>query len=166
MVFTVTADGATDYFNRRWGELTGVQPTLGFEKTWHELCHPDDVQRVQEYWHVAQLNKSVVEIESRYKRKDGSYAWALQRAFPLLGDDGHIAKWFGTLTDIDEQKQIEEEIRASEIRFRTLADAIPQIVWTADSTGKIDFFIIDVRIHRFDDRTKPRRWLETSHSSR
>ena len=140
MVFTVAANGETDYFNKRWGELTGVQPTIGFEKTWHELCHPDDVERVQAYWNDAKLNKSVVEIESRYKRKDGSYAWALQRAFPLIAEDGSIAKWFGTLTDIDEQKQIEEEIRASEIRFRTLADAIPQIVWTADSTGKIDFF--------------------------
>ncbi len=140
MVFTVAANGSTDYFNKRWGELTGVQPTFGFENTWHELCHPDDVQRVQEYWNVAKLNKSVVEIECRYKRKDGTYAWALQRAFPLIDDEGNIAKWFGTLTDIDEQKKGEEEIRASEIRFRTLADAIPQIVWTADSTGRIDFF--------------------------
>ncbi len=140
MVFTVGADGTTDYFNKRWGELTGFQPTRGFEKTWHELCHPDDVQRVHEYWERATANKSVVEIESRYKRKDGTFAWAMQRAFPLIAEDGTIAKWFGTLTDIDDQKRAEEEIRASEIRFRTLADAIPQIVWTADASGRIDFF--------------------------
>jgi PAS domain S-box-containing protein len=140
MVFTVGADGATDYFNKRWGELTGVQPTRGFENTWHELCHPDDVERVQAHWYIATENRSVVEIEARYKRKDGTFAWALQRAFPLIAEDGSIAKWFGTLTDIHEQKQAEEEIRASEIRFRTLADAIPQIVWTADGRGKIDFF--------------------------
>lgn len=140
MVFTVCADGTTDYFNKRWGELTGFQPTRGFEKTWHELCHPDDVQRVQEHWDAAQANKSVVEIESRYKRKDGTFAWAMQRAYPLIAEDGSIAKWFGTLTDIDDQKRAEEEIRASEIRFRTLADAIPQIVWTADASGNIDFF--------------------------
>jgi PAS domain S-box-containing protein len=140
MVFTVAADGSTDYFNKRWGELTGVQPTLGFEKTWHELCHVDDIDRVQDLWDLSVEHTCAFETDARYKRKDGSFAWALVRALPMLDANRNVAKWFGTLTDIDEQKRAEEEVRASEIRFRTLADAIPQIVWTADSRGKIDFF--------------------------
>ncbi len=140
MVFTVEADGSTDYFNKRWFELTGVQPTLGFEKTWHELCHPEDVQRVQSAWDLAVESNSAFETDARYKRKDGQFAWTLVRALPMLDADGKLKKWFGTCTDIDEHKRAEEEIRASEIRFRTLADAIPQIVWTADSSGTIDFF--------------------------
>jgi PAS domain S-box-containing protein len=140
MVFTVAADGRTDYFNKRWFELTGVQPTLGFEKMWPELCHPDDTQRVQDAWDLAFESKSAFETDARYKRKDGNFAWTLVRALPMLDGDGLVKKWFGTCTDIDEHKRAEEEIRASEIRFRTLADAIPQIVWTADSSGKIDFF--------------------------
>ncbi len=140
MVFTVEADGSTDYFNKRWFELTGVQPTLGFEKTWHELCHPEDVQRVQSAWDLAVESNSAFETDARYKRKDGQFAWTLVRALPMLDVEGKLKKWFGTCTDIDEHKRAEEEIRASEIRFRTLADAIPQIVWTADSSGTVDFF--------------------------
>lgn len=140
MVFTVASDGSTDYFNQRWGQLTGVQPTRGFEKNWHSLTHPDDIERVQQVWDVAKVEKTAVEIDARYKRKDGYYAWAIQKAFPLIDEDGNIAKWFGTLTDIDEQRQADEELRASEVRFRTLADAIPQIVFTADGNGVVDFF--------------------------
>jgi PAS domain S-box-containing protein len=49
-------------------------------------------------------------------------------------------RWFGTCTDIEHQMQNEATIRKSESKFRTLADAIPQIVWTANPDGQIDFF--------------------------
>lgn len=140
MVFTVDADGKTEYFNSRWQEITGVQPGIGFEHAWGALCYPDDVPRVQEAWDRAVAEKKPFEIDARYKLKSGKFSWALVRAMPMLDPDGNILKWFGTLTDIDEQKREEEETRASEVRFRTLADAIPQIVWTADSQGNIDFF--------------------------
>jgi PAS domain S-box-containing protein len=58
----------------------------------------------------------------------------------MKAPDGSIYKWIGTATDINEQKRIEQELRDREMRFRMLADGIPQIVWTATNDGVIDFF--------------------------
>ena len=56
--------------------------------------------------------------------------------------DAHTGKtlWFGTSTDIDDKKRVAEDLQESEARFSTLLDAIPQIVFTADKSGAIDFF--------------------------
>ena len=64
------------------------------------------------------------EIEHRFRRADGAYRWFLGRAKPIRGDQGAIFKWFGTCTDIEDQKHnqqiLEEQIKA---RTTELADA-------------------------------------------
>ncbi len=60
--------------------------------------------------------------------------WLDVRAYPV--SDGGVAVFYRNVTG---RKRDEERLRASEARFRLLADAIPQIVWLADADGKIDF---------------------------
>lgn len=50
--------------------------------------------------------------------------------------------------DISERRQIEAKLRASEAQFRNLADAMPQLVWTADADGRVDYY--NARQHRYD----------------
>lgn len=140
MVFALRPDGKTEYFNKRWSELVGVESAEGFEQRWTEIMHPDDVDPIIKAWETAVANTGAFECEGRYRHKDGHFYWHLIRALPMFNTTGEVVKWFGTLTDIDVQKKAEEELRASELRFRTLADAIPQIVWTAYPNGQIDFF--------------------------
>ncbi len=75
-------------------------------------------------------------MEVRYKSASGEYKWHLVRA--AASADGK--RVFITATDIDEQKAVEEEVRNSEAQLKTLAEAIPQMVWTCDDQGKILFF--------------------------
>ena len=74
-------------------------------------------------------------MEVRYRAASGIYKWHLVRA--VVSGDG--SKVFVTATDIDEQKRAEEEVRESEAQLRTLAEAIPQIVWTSDAQGEVRF---------------------------
>ncbi|MEJ2032327.1 MAG: PAS domain-containing protein [Deltaproteobacteria bacterium] len=55
---------------------------------------------------------TLYEIEHRFRRVNGEYRWLLTRALPLRGEDGRISKWFGTDTDITEQKMTAEKLRA------------------------------------------------------
>jgi len=45
------------------------------------------------------------------EHKTGDYRWHLIRAVPIRDTAGHVTRWFGTCTDIDDQKRAEEEVR-------------------------------------------------------
>ncbi|WP_414579093.1 ATP-binding protein [Anabaena sp. CCY 9402-a] len=110
LVWTSDANGETDYFNQNWCEYTGLtlEQSRGFG--WINALHPDDVNRAYKVWLDAVKIGDVYENEYRFKRAiDGSYRWQLARGLPLKDQQGNIVKWFGTCTDIHEQKQILEE---------------------------------------------------------
>jgi PAS domain S-box-containing protein len=109
IVWTSRPDGSVDYFNRRWFEYTGRGD--GEIDSWGDDIHPDDGARLLQQWAAAVATGGHYEIECRFKRADGDYRWQLCRATPLRGADGAIVKWFGTATDIHEQKRAEDILR-------------------------------------------------------
>ena len=91
---------------------------------WNNLLHPDD--RAREVWGHSLATGADYSIEYRFKAKDGSYRWFLGQALPRWGDDGQIIGWFGTCTDIEEQRQLRDQLTAAysnleaKVMFRTL----------------------------------------------
>ncbi|HEV2659824.1 MAG TPA: histidine kinase dimerization/phospho-acceptor domain-containing protein, partial [Ktedonobacteraceae bacterium] len=117
MVWTSRPDGWLDYYNQRWFDYTGMtlEQTKGWG--WKPVLHPDDLQRCIDIWTNAVQTGGPYEIEYRFKRaSDGTYRWHLGRALPVRDMHGKIVKWFGTCTDIDDQKQNEEALRENEYR--------------------------------------------------
>ena len=139
MVWTAEPDGATDYFNARTTEYTGLTPEQLRGWDWRSTIHPDDLPRCLELWTRSIATGEPYEIEHRLRRADGAYRWHLARALPLRDESGRITKWFGSCIDIDDQKRAEEALRESERRFRTLAEALPHMVWTAEPDGAPDY---------------------------
>ena len=78
---------------------------------WNKPFHPDDQQRAWDAWQNATKNGATYSLECRLRRADGVYTWWLIRGVPLMDAHGNILKWFGTCTDINELKQVENEIR-------------------------------------------------------
>ncbi|WP_029036798.1 sensor histidine kinase [Salinimicrobium xinjiangense] len=111
MVWATRGDGYHDFFNERWYEFTG----LSFEETknqgWSLVLHPDDYDRTWEVWQNSLDTGVTYEIEYRMRKFDGSYNWFLARAQPLRDERGNILKWFGTCTDIQEQRKLLEELQ-------------------------------------------------------
>lgn len=112
IVWTAKPDGYLDYFNRRWYEYTGKT----FEETegwaWQAVVHPDDLEMCLDRWATSIETGEDYNIEVRMRRaSDGDYRWHLGRAVPLRDEEGTIIKWFGTSTDIDDQKRSEESLR-------------------------------------------------------
>ncbi|MEH2379329.1 MAG: ATP-binding protein [Nostoc sp.] len=123
LVWTTNANGESDYFNQNWCEYTGLtlEQSLGYG--WLAALHPDDVQSADEVWSNAVKNTTIYNNEYRFKRAfDGSYRWQLARGLPLKDEQGFVVKWFGTCTDIHEQKQILEE-RAHLLELEQVARA-------------------------------------------
>ncbi len=116
IVWTARPDGTVDYFNRRWFEYTGLGETESCSRDgWKKALHPDDVAPCLERWFQALRAGDVYEIEYRFRRaSDGAYRWHLGRAVPLRGPTGRVMKWFGTCTDIDDQKRSGEALLESQ----------------------------------------------------
>jgi PAS domain S-box-containing protein len=126
IVWTARADGHLDYYNRRWFEYTGFTEEESLaEEGWKGVLHPDDVEPCRERWYSSVHTGEEYKIEYRFRRaSDGAYRWHLGRALPMRDGEGEIIKWFGTSTDIDDQKRAEESLRfiveASEILSASL----------------------------------------------
>ena len=107
IVWTAAPDGALDFYNQRWYDYTGLSydQTKGWR--WQPVIHPDDLQLCLDRWTESVRTGKVYEIEYRFRRHDGAYRWHLGRAVPLRDPQGRILRWFGTSTDIDDQKRAE-----------------------------------------------------------
>lgn len=132
------------WYNQRWFDYTGT--TLEDMKGWgwQSVHHPDHVDRVtaslRKSWETGDAWEDTFPLRS----KDGSYRWFLSRACPIRDEDGTILRWFGTNTDITEQKERQEQIEflMGEVNHRSknmlaLVQAIAR--QTSASSTKEDF---------------------------
>ena len=111
IVWTARPDGNIDYLNRRWTEFTGLPQTVGNEG-WGQILHPDDAPLANERWAASLASGAPFEMEMRLlDRRQQSYRWHLIRTVAVPDGDGKVARWFGTGTDIHEQKRAEESSR-------------------------------------------------------
>lgn len=104
MIWIADGNGMHEYYNKRWYDFTGTTFEQGKGTGWSQMFHPDDRERAWETWNCALKTGNIYEIEYRLRSKDGDYIWVLGRAAPFYNSNGVIVKWFGTCTDINEQR--------------------------------------------------------------
>ena len=111
MVWTATSDGAFDYMNSRGTEYFGVPQELLLGSGWLSFIHPEDRNTAVERWKHSLATGEPYEVSFRLRRGgDKTWRWHLARARALVEDKSSIAQWFGTCTDIDDQKVAETEL--------------------------------------------------------
>ncbi|HEV8062139.1 MAG TPA: PAS domain S-box protein [Gemmataceae bacterium] len=141
IVWTAGADGKIDYFNERAYQFAECSREDDPEHTWRSIVHRDDLHRVQDMWANSVRSRNCFEIEIRLiERNTGRHRWFLLRAVPGTDAANAFTRWYGTGTDIDDQKRSLEELRISEERFRSLVMALPVAVYTTDEAGRITLF--------------------------
>jgi PAS domain S-box-containing protein len=120
MVWSTLPDGFHDYYNARWYEFTGVPAGSTDGEAWNGMFHPDDQQRAWALWSHSLATGDPYEIEYRLRNAQGEYRWTLGRALPIRNESGAIIRWFGTCTDIHDQKMIQaqREVIAQELSHR------------------------------------------------
>ena len=118
VVWSTQPDGHYDFFNKGWYDYTGLTQEDTIEKGWPAVLHPDDFDRAMKLWEQSLQTGTSYEIEYRLKRYDGVYNWFLARAVPLRNENGIIVKWFGTCTNINDHKLM-NDILEQKVRERT-----------------------------------------------
>jgi len=115
MVFIALQGPSNAFASRRWREYTGLSAEETQGLGWQGVVHPEDLERHMEKWRACSVTGEHYEDETRFRRAaDGEYRWFLVRAVPLRDETGHVLKWYGVLTDIEERKQAEQALQRSE----------------------------------------------------
>jgi PAS domain S-box-containing protein len=120
LVWTCRPDGWCDYLSRQWVAYTGRAESEQLGSGWAEHLHPDDRTLVQAEWTAATERGDSFDVEFRIRRADGVYRWFKTRAVPLRDAAGHIIKWFGSNTDIEDYKLSEHKLRTQLERMSLL----------------------------------------------
>ncbi len=107
-VWTARPDGKLDYVNARTLEYFNIPESELLGDSWHSVVHPDDLDESVKRWNHSIRTGDFYETEFRLLRNDGTYRWHKARANAGFDAGGKIVKWFGTNTDIDDQKQSED----------------------------------------------------------
>ncbi|MBD1837759.1 PAS domain S-box protein [Coleofasciculus sp. FACHB-64] len=135
-IFHTDSRGKCLYTNERWCELTGITPEAALGEGWETALHPEDRQRIFEWYQAAQGNR-LFQSEYRYQHSDGSVTWVLGQAAPEIGENGETIGYVGTVTDISDRKQIEIALQESEMRLRRIVDSNIIGIFFGDLSGKI-----------------------------
>ncbi|WP_118133519.1 PAS domain-containing protein [Oceanicella sp. SM1341] len=122
MIWTALPDGRHDYYNARWYQFSGGEDpgAVVAEDRWESLLHPEDREAALENWERCLSTGEVYEDEYRLRDTAGHYPWILARAVPMRDRWGRVTRWFGTFTDINEQRIAaeEREVIAQELSHR------------------------------------------------
>jgi PAS domain S-box-containing protein len=106
-IWTAQPDGSLDYVNQQTVEYFARPEGEIIGDSWQQVIHPDDLPACLERWQRSLETGEVYEVEFRLRRgTDGDYRWHLGRALPMRDAEGRIIRWFGTNTDIDDQKRL------------------------------------------------------------
>jgi formate hydrogenlyase transcriptional activator len=127
MAWSAAADGSAQFFNRRWLDYAGLSADQVRGWGWRVAVHPEDLDRLKDYWRDVLASGQPGETEARLRRFDGIYRWFLFRATPSVDSDGHVVKWFGTNIDIEERKRAEEALKIQNSRLQLLLKLTNQI---------------------------------------
>jgi PAS domain S-box-containing protein len=96
-----------DYVSQRTADYFGRSADQILRDGWRDVVHPDDLADVGALWVNALSTGEPYEVEFRLRAADGSYRWHLGRAIAQRDAEGRIVHWFGTNTDVQEQRQAE-----------------------------------------------------------
>jgi PAS domain S-box-containing protein len=137
LISTLSADGQIDLVSQQALEYFGMTREQLTEWATNGAIHPDDVPHVTSIAENAFTTGASYDMEHRCRRADGVYRWFHNRALPVHDADGDTTGWYVLLTDIDDRKRAENELKRSEARYRVVVETASDAVVSIDESGTI-----------------------------
>src|SRR5882672_9880957 len=126
-VWRSAPDGAIQFANQQWFDYTGLslEQTRDWVSISAEVVHSGDRCRLLDMWRRILASGEPDQAEARVRRVDGEYRWFLIRIVPVRNHDGEIVAWYGTNTDIEDQKHAEVLLAGENRVLEMLAQGDP-----------------------------------------
>ena len=135
------AEASISYWNKNWLNYTGQTMEEAVGRAWDGIIHPDDVGPIMDVYMPAFEKQQPYSLPAiRIKRHDGVYRWFQVQANPRYLPNGEFMGYIGVGFDIHESKLAENAIKESEVRFKQMAELMPQKIWASDAEGNKNYF--------------------------
>lgn len=118
-------DWTADFISEGSLALTGHAPDDFVARrtvSYGSLIHPDDRQMVWDEAQAAIGQRRPFKISYRIRAADGREKWVWEQGQGVFGDNGELLSLEGFITDITEQRQVEQALQQSEVNFRALTE--------------------------------------------
>ena len=148
-IYRTDAQGGCVYANERWCKIAGMTAVKALGGGWVQAIHPDDRDEVAKTWYTSAQARQNFIMEYRFQRPNGETRWVQGEAAAERNAAGIVVGYVGTVTDITQSKKVEENLRKSEVRYRSLfknmLDGFAYCRMQYDDRNQpVDFIYLDV----------------------
>jgi PAS domain S-box-containing protein len=131
LAWMADADGYFFWYNDRWYEYTGTKPEEMEGWGWQKVHHPETLPQVIERWKNSIAVGEEFTMTFPLRDAGGRFRPFLTRAMPVRNERGRVVRWFGTNTDISEQKEMEDALLRVNDRLRRANSDLQQFAYSA-----------------------------------
>jgi PAS domain S-box-containing protein len=162
IIWTAGPDGAIDYASEELWRYSGVLTRDVLGDSWLQLVHPDDRSDAVEAWHAAVEAGAPISLQYRFRRKDGRHRWHLVRAVPERAADGSVVRWWGSNTDVDDLRSLEQQAIDLAAQLHQTLESIGDAVLALDTEWRVRFVNSHAELllqHRRDELIGRNIWM-------
>src|SRR4051812_19454105 len=128
LVWSCDPEGQCDYVSPQWNAYTGLPVAEQLGRGWVDAVHEEDRPRMHELWKASSEKGQQFTLEYRLRNAEGEYRWFKAAALPIRNAEGTVIKWFGTSTDIHDQKNYAAHLeRTVEERTAKLRETVREL---------------------------------------
>jgi PAS domain S-box-containing protein len=137
---------------------------------WFRSIHPEDQDGFWRGWEDAWKKGTPFRAEYRLLRPDGEKVWIRESSVLVLSESGRRLAWQGVIEDLTTEKRSEEDVRASESRYRALVERVPVVVYEMDPDDERRTLYVSPHVEqvlgysRAEWLDQPDIWIELLHS--
>jgi PAS domain S-box-containing protein len=132
LAWMARADGFIFWYNQRWYDFTGTTPEQMEGWGWQSVHDPAVLPDVLSRWRDAIALAQPFEMMFPLRGADGTFRNFLTRGEPMKDSESRLVQWFGTCTDVDQLKRIEQSLRVTQAKLESTLEASSVGTWTWD----------------------------------
>ena len=138
IIFKLDAAGSFYFVSAEFGKVLGYSNEEMEGKHFASIVHPEDLQLcIQTFDVLKEFGKADDNICFRVQHRNGQYKWVDCSAVCLFDENNNPTHSIGFAHDITQMKNVVEELRFSEERYRSLFEALGEGAVLLDAKGKI-----------------------------